>query len=78
MLATVVLPDRVAGPVRRFAGTSAFPWKGKTFRPLGADRGEGDNRILSERVHRFRFTTHVGPSRAGGADALELAALEHA
>ncbi len=72
MLATVVLPDRVADPVRRFAGSKAFPWKGKTFRPLGADHGEGDNRLLSNRIHRFRFTTHLGPSRAGAFDALHL------
>ncbi len=72
MLATVVLPGAVAAPVRRFAGTKAFPWKGKTFRPLGADHGEGDNRILSDRIHRFRFTTNIGPSRAGAFDALHL------
>lgn len=59
--------------LRRFAGADVFPWRGKTFVPnADATRGEGDNRVVSERFHLFRFETFVGPSRAGSFDAVQL------
>ena len=72
MLAVVGLPAPLAGPVRAWAGSAWFPWRGKSFQPLGADRGEGINRVVSDRLRLFRFETAIGPSRAGAFDALQL------
>jgi hypothetical protein len=58
--------------IRRYAGSSAFPWRGKSFTPTSADAGEGKNRVFVDRLKLFRFTTAVGPSRAGPFDALQL------
>src|SRR5690606_13322437 len=49
-----------------------FVWRGKSFTPEGEDRGAGINRVLVDRLKLFRFTTFVGPSRAGEFDALQL------
>ncbi|HZS37676.1 MAG TPA: hypothetical protein VFF06_12655 [Polyangia bacterium] len=72
MLAVVELPQALAGAVRAFAGSSAFPWRGKSFSPLTADRGEGVNRVISDSWRLFTFGTFVGPSRAGAFDAVQL------
>jgi hypothetical protein len=72
MLAVVGLPAPLAAPVRAFAASDLFPWRGKSFSPLDAAHGEGINRVLSDRFHLFRFTTFVGPSRAGAFDAVQL------
>lgn len=62
----------VASACRGLARTSSFPWKGKTFTPLTESAGEGINRVFSDRFRLFRFTTFVGPSRAGDFDAVQL------
>jgi hypothetical protein len=62
----------VAGAVRAFASSSGFPWRGKSFTPLADGRGEGINRVASDRIRLFRFETFVGPSRAGAFDAVQL------
>jgi hypothetical protein len=62
----------VAGALRAFAGGSAFPWRGKSFTPGGETRGEGINRVFSDRFRLFRFETFVGKSRAGDFDAVQL------
>jgi hypothetical protein len=73
MLASALeLPDTVAGVVRAFASSSAFPWRGKSFTPHSAERGEGINRVISDRWKLYRFETFIGPSRAGSFDALQL------
>ena len=72
MLAVVKLPQPLAGPVRAFAGSDRFPWRGKSFQPHGSDRGEGINRIFTDGIRRYRFETFIGPSRAGAFDALQL------
>ena len=54
------------------ASQSWFPWRGKSFSPLGEDRGEGINRIVSDRFKLYRFETFIGPSRAGAFDAVQL------
>lgn len=72
MLAVVVVPRGPRRALRRFAGSSLFPWRGKSFRPLGEDAGEGINRVVSNRLKLFRFETSVGPSRAGAFDAVQL------
>jgi len=86
MLAWPMLASRprVARLVRACAASERFPWRGKTFAPprptatTRADRrgaepsGGGDNRVLSERLHLFRFETFVARSRAGDFDAVQL------
>jgi hypothetical protein len=63
---------RVARSLRVFAGSRAFPWRGKSFFPENEDRGEGINRVISDRLRLFRFVTSIGPSRAGSFEALQL------
>jgi len=72
MLAVLRLPGPVAAAVAAFAASSRFPWRGKSFRPLGDTRGEGINRVVSDRIRLYRFETSLGPSRAGDFDALQL------
>jgi len=74
-----MLAVRGAGPFLRarlaaFARWKGFPWKGKSFRSHGSERGEGINRVLSAARPRrwFRFETFIAPSRAGGFDAVQL------
>ena len=62
----------IAGVLRTFAGSFAFPWRGKSFRPFDEDRGEGINRVVSDRLRLFRFDTSIARSRAGDFDALQL------
>jgi hypothetical protein len=73
MLAWPLLGTRpaMAAGLRAFAGASVFPWRGKSFTP-DAERGEGINRVFSERLRLFRFETFIGKSRAGDFDALQL------
>jgi hypothetical protein len=72
MLAVEGLPAPLVGPIRAFASSSVFPWRGKTFSPLGSGHGEGINRVVSDRFGLYRFQTFIGPSRAGAFDALQL------
>lgn len=74
MLAWPSLASRpgVAGAIRSFAGSSAFPWRGKSFHPRTENNGEGINRVVSDRFRLFRFETFIAPSRAGDFDALQL------
>jgi hypothetical protein len=72
MLAVEGLPAPLVGPIRAFASSNAFPWRGKSFSPLGSDHGEGINRVVSDRFSIYRFQTFIGPSRAGAFDALQL------
>lgn len=72
MLAVPALPDFITQPARAWARTSSFPWRGKSFRPLGDDHGEGINRLLFDTFKLFRFETRVTPSRHDGKPALEL------
>jgi hypothetical protein len=61
----------VAGLLRRWAASSRFPWRGKSFTP-GDEKGEGINRVLLDRFRLYRFETFIGRSRAGAFDALQL------
>jgi hypothetical protein len=74
MLAWPSLEKRpnVASAIRAFAGSKAFPWRGKSFNPKGEISGEGINRVISDRFRLFRFETFIGPSKAGDFDALQL------
>jgi hypothetical protein len=74
MLAWPILGERpfIASALRAFAGAKAFPWRGKSFMPETVDKGEGINRVFSERVRLFRFETFIARSRAGDFDALQL------
>lgn len=74
MLAWPSLGNRptVANAIRRFAGSKAFPWRGKSFDPKGELSGDGINRVISDRLRLFRFETFIGRSKAGDFDALQL------
>ncbi len=72
MLATTVLGGRAARAIRSFASSTTFPWRGKTFMPKDALRGDGINRVVRDRWHLYRFETFIGRSRAGDFDALQL------
>ena len=74
MLAWPSLASRpgVAGAIRAIAGSSSFPWRGKSFNPKTEARGDGINRVISDRLRLFRFDTFIAPSRAGDFDALQL------
>lgn len=74
MLASPLAPRRARAVLRALARSRRFPWRGKSFRPPADDatRGEGVNRVLSDRLKLFRFATSVGRSRAGDFDALRL------
>jgi hypothetical protein len=72
MLAVLGLPAALVGPIRAFAGSSVFPWRGKSFSPLGTEQGEGINRVVSDRFSIYKFHTFVGRSRAGAFDAIQL------
>jgi hypothetical protein len=72
MLPSPAANAAVQGVMRSLARQSFFPWKGKTFAPRDATGGEGWNRVFTDRNLWFRFTTSIGPSRAGDFDALHL------
>jgi len=74
MLAWPSLDSRpgVAGLLRSFAGSRAFPWRGKSFHPKSEAGGDGINRVVDDRFRLFRFETFIAPSRAGDFDALQL------
>jgi hypothetical protein len=74
MLAVPGAGALVGRGLRAFARWRLFPWRGKTFKLLRPDRGEGINRIFSDAKPRrwYRFETNIGPSRAGSFDALQL------
>lgn len=58
--------------LRSLAGRSWFPWRGKSFRPLSGDAGEGINRVISDARRWYRFETRLGPSLCDGREALLL------
>ena len=62
----------VAGAIRAFAGSRAFPWLGKSFHPKTEAGGDGINRVISDRLRLFRFETFIARSKAGDFDALQL------
>jgi hypothetical protein len=72
MLAWPIVRGPAAQLIRLAGSWDGFPWRGKSFTPLGSDGGEGINRVVSDRWKLFRFTTFVGPSRAGHFDAVQL------
>jgi hypothetical protein len=74
MLAVPWAPALVAKPLRAWARSAAFPWRGKSFRSHSPERGEGINRVFGDASPRrwFRFETFVARSRAGAFDALHL------
>jgi hypothetical protein len=58
--------------LRAFAGSHAFPWRGKSFSPRDAAQGEGINRVVHDRFRLFRFETFIERSRQGDFEALQL------
>jgi hypothetical protein len=72
MLTSPRVPKTIAAAMRPLARWRLFPWKGKSFTPHDAERGEGINRVLSDSNRWFKFETFIGRSRAGDFDALQL------
>ena len=72
MLATTILREPFASLARAWAGSLSFPWRGKSFCPLGEERGQGTNRVFNDRLRLFRFETSIGKSKAGNFDAVHL------
>lgn len=72
MLAWPAVNGMAAQVFRAAASGDQFPWRGKSFSPVDEHSGNGINRVVSDRWKVFRFTTFVGPSRAGDFDAVQL------
>jgi hypothetical protein len=72
MLAWPAIGGAPGSLLRWMARRDRFPWRGKTFRAASGERGDGDNRVFADRLHLFRFTTSIGPSRGGDFDAVHL------
>jgi hypothetical protein len=74
MLAVRGAGGRLSFILRAFAAWRFFPWRGKSFQPLSSARGEGINRVFSDRKPSrwFRFETFIAPSRAGAFEAFQL------
>lgn len=64
--------EGLARVMRALARWHRFPWRGKSFTAHGEMRGEGINRVFTDRTRRFRFETSIGKSRAGDFDAVLL------
>ncbi len=66
----------LAGPLRRFAGSGAFVWDGKTFASTSERAGTGINRVQIPwalgRQRLFAFETRLGPSLVDGRDSFIL------
>jgi hypothetical protein len=76
MLAVRGLPKALGAPLRRFAGSRAFVWEGKTFQASSETRGVGHNRVSIPkalgRQNLFPFETSFGPSAIDGKPTLIL------
>jgi hypothetical protein len=59
------------GALRAFAGSSPFPWRGKSFHG-DPKRGDGIKRVFSDRFRLFSIEKLIAKSRAGDFDALQL------
>jgi hypothetical protein len=62
----------LASVVRTLGAWDGFPWRGKSFRSTDEAHGEGFNRVVTDRIHLYRFTTCIAASRAGDFDAVQL------
>src|SRR5262245_2240662 len=72
MLAWHALGGLPASLLRLLASSDRFPWRGKSFSHTSDAGGGGVNRVFSDSLRLFKFDTFVGPSRAGGFDAVQL------
>jgi hypothetical protein len=72
MLAWSSVTGLPATLLRLLASSNRFPWRGKSFAHTSEQGGGGDNRVVSDRLHLFKFDTFVGPSLAGDFDAVQL------
>jgi len=63
----------IAGRLRAFSGSRAFPWAGKSFQSTGDSTGSGVNRVrLLGTRDWFPFDTLVGPSAIDGKPSIIL------
>ncbi|MBT3221576.1 MAG: hypothetical protein HN348_21045, partial [Proteobacteria bacterium] len=60
--------------LQRLSRSSVFPWRGKTFRSVDVDHGNGGNRvkILAWTHEMFRFETSVQDSALDGKPCIVL------
>jgi hypothetical protein len=65
------VPDAVAA-LRLLTRPELSPWTGKTFQSLSETEGQGHNRLFGGALSVAHFKTHVGPSRAGAFDAIQM------
>jgi len=72
MLAWEKIAGSAATLLRSLASSGAFPWRGKSFSHDDDARGRGENRLFRDSFRVLRFTTEIGPSRAGAFDAVQL------
>lgn len=76
MLAVRGLPATLAAPLRRWAGSRAFVWEGKTFEASDDERGMGHNRVnlpgVLGRQGLFPFATRFDASALDGKPTLVL------
>jgi hypothetical protein len=72
MLAWPVAGPKTNAVLLSLARWNRFPWRGKSFFPQTELRGEGINRVFSDRIALFRFETFVAKSRAGDFEAVQL------
>lgn len=76
MLAASGVPKPLAAALKRWAGSPAFVWEGKTFRATSEIRGVGHNRVFVPgvlgRQNLFPFDTLFGPSAIDGRPSLIL------
>jgi hypothetical protein len=74
MLAAPPLRGALGALWRTVVGSELFPWRGKSFSAPTAtgERGDGVNRVFTDRWRAFRFATYLARSRAGDFDALHI------
>lgn len=68
-------PDRGALSrwLRRFQGSSRYPWEGKSFESIGAAAGRGFNRARFPRRHKlFGFSTRLAASLVDGRPSVAI------
>ncbi len=63
----------IASLLKSFAGSSSFPWDGKSFQSTNGDAGTGINRVtLFGKRRWFPFKTRFGPSFLDGKPSFML------
>jgi hypothetical protein len=72
MLAWQGVRGVLAKVINVLGSSNRFPWRGKSFSHQADLSGEGINRVFTDKLRLFKFTTFVGPSRGGAFEAVQL------